>query len=432
MTDTGRETRHVPAPRKLPRALRLAGWNLVFIMAALALVALAGEAWLRSTVPFATVRYPLVFVPGVGAMLPPDTEVRWTNEIDFWTVSRTNRLGFLDREPPSPERAAEGCHVAVIGASFVEAKQVPIADKFHVRLEEMAARELPALDVTTSAFGMGGTGQVNQLAFYDEYARHLRPKLVVQVFTSSHELIRNSPGLSVLWVQRGDPDRQRHVSAAKDATGAIHLRAPDPGYREFRAPPSLRPPPEPWDRQARRRIYSMSWLADWLAAKKLVLFPAPGADPDPALVAWGESLAARPRYAALLDGWRPTTKERLIRTFAEAQLPPAFEEAWEYTAFALDRLKERTERDAAALVILAAHTVAKRGERVLQRLNAMAEARDVPVIDQRDYIARQGGSIEAATFAHDEHWSPTGHRWAAEALLEYLKRNQWVCSPPTA
>ena len=61
-------------------------------------------------------------------------EVRWTNGLDFWTVSRTNSPGFLDREPPDPERAAASRHVAVFGDSFVEAKEVAVADKFHVRL----------------------------------------------------------------------------------------------------------------------------------------------------------------------------------------------------------------------------------------------------------------------------------------------------------
>ena len=52
------------------------------------------------------------------------------------------------------ERAAASCHITMIGDSYVEALQVPIADKFHVRLEDLAARELRHLDVTTSAFGV--------------------------------------------------------------------------------------------------------------------------------------------------------------------------------------------------------------------------------------------------------------------------------------
>ena len=38
--------------RKLRRILRVAGWNALPLMAGLVLIGLAGEAWLRSTVPF--------------------------------------------------------------------------------------------------------------------------------------------------------------------------------------------------------------------------------------------------------------------------------------------------------------------------------------------------------------------------------------------
>ena len=91
-----------------------------------------------------------------------------TNRVDFWTVSRTNRRGFVDREPLSPERAAGSCHIAMIGDFMVVAHQVPIPDKFHVRLKALATRKLPDLDITTSAFGFGGSGQIMQLPFYDE------------------------------------------------------------------------------------------------------------------------------------------------------------------------------------------------------------------------------------------------------------------------
>ena len=118
--------------------LRLAVWNVGLLLAGLVLIAAAGEAWLRLTKPFMRNSIPMGrFVPGTG----------------FWTASRANRWGFLDRDPPPPGRAAASCHVSVIGDSFVHAMQVPVADKLHVRLEALAARRLPALDVTTSASG---------------------------------------------------------------------------------------------------------------------------------------------------------------------------------------------------------------------------------------------------------------------------------------
>ena len=68
---------------------------------------------------------------------------------------------------------------------------------------------------------------------------------------------------------------------------------------------------------------------------------------------------------------------------------------------ALDQFKERADRDGAgaALVILSAHAMRILGDLGFGRLNALAEPRDIPVIDQYDHI-----------------------------LLEWLKRNQDVCT----
>ena len=417
--------------------LRLAGWNALLLVAGLALVGLAGEAWLRSTVPFVTVRYPLVFVPGVGAMLPPDTEVRWTNKLDYWTVSRTNRLGFLDREPPSPERAAEGCHIAMIGDSFVEARQVSVPEKFHVRLEELAARELPRLDVTTSAFGMSGTGQIDQLAFYDEYARPLRPRLVVLVFVPN-DYIDNFP----LWraLRTGlDPDHLPHVSAARAEDGGFRLRPPDPEYPRFELPRFPEPPATPQWWTLVERAPRASWFLSWLRAKHTLLFNERGIDAYAQRVGRMEVLSRRPAHARLLDGWRPVSMGDLemrpanedtpsfFALFQEGNGSPFYTEALAFTAFGLDQFKERAERDGAALAILATHRMRRFGGGAFARMKAMAAERGIPVIDQGGFIHRRGAGLRDAGWAHNDHWSPTGHRWAAEALLEYLKRNQGVC-----
>ena len=350
-------------------ALRLAGWNALWVIAGLALVALMGEAWLRSTVPFRENYNPMVFVPDVGRMRPPDTEVRWTNGLDFWTVSRTNRLGFLDREPPSPERAAKSCHVTMIGDSFVVAKQVSIPEKFHVRLEEMAARELPHLDVTTSAFGKHGTGQIDQLAFYDEYVRHLRPKLVVLVFVPN-DFINNFP----LWrsIRNGlDPEHLPYVSAVRAADGSFRLRPPDPDYRRFRLPRLSGSPSTPSRRSfisyGIRAFLHRSYFWTWWGTKRSLLFNDADVAAYPRRVARAELLSRRPAYASLLDGWRPVLRGNVnirpanedppsfFTLFQEGNPSPFYNEALAFTAFGLDEFKRRAERDGAALVILATH-----------------------------------------------------------------------------
>ena len=60
-------------------------------------------------------------------------------------------------------------------------------------------------------------------------------------------------------------------------------------------------------------------------------------------------------------------------------------------------------------------------------MKELAAERGIPVINQADVIYRQGAELRDAEWAHDDHWNPTGHQWAVEALREYLKRNQDVC-----
>ena len=389
------------AGMKIRRALRLAGWNALFLVLGLALIGVAGETYWRLRAPFGETFRPYAWSPDVGAVYKPHADVRWTNHLDFWTESRTNGLGFVDREPIGLERAAASCHVAMIGDSYVEALQVPIADKFHVRLEEFAAEELRHLDVTTSAFGISGTGQVNQLAYYDEFARYLRPSLLVLVFVNN-DFVNNAPILEGLR-QGLDPDRLHAVSATRGADGIITLRPPYPYSQESRlAVPSRHT-------RAADRLTGVSLFANWLNAKRRASFAD---DTDAELVAQVALLSQRsPGYAALLDGWQPTTREGMDDPFYAQDLPSVYEDALDFTAFALDQFKERADRDGAALVILSIHHMGTRGDLPFDRLTALAEPRGIPIIDQHDYITRQGAKPRDAIWEHDGHWNATGHQW---------------------
>ena len=412
-----------PATGRGRRALRLVGWNALFLVLGLTLIGVVGEMYLRLRVPFWENDAPRAWFPTVGRTFTPNAEVRRTNRLDFWVESRTNSLGFLDREPVGIERAAASCHIAMIGDSYVEAIQVPIADKFHVRLEELAAEELRHLDVTTSAFGISGTGQVNQLAYYDEFARTLRPALLVLVFVDN-DFFENAPILYGLYYGI-DPDRLTAVSATRGADGTITLRPPHPPLPESRLAAMASTSP-PWRSRVTDRLVGMSALARWLEIKTEAWFPA---DIDPELIDWVALLSRRsPRYAALLDGW-PTTRED-IWTFPNARdLPSVYEDALDFTGFALDQFRERADRDGAALVILTSNYMGTRGDLGFDRLTALAEARGIPVIDYHDYVLRQGAEPRRDTrWEHNSHWNIAGHRWATEALLEYLKENQEICT----
>ena len=295
----------------------------------------------------------------------------------------------------------------MIGDSFVEAKQVPIVDKFHVRLEELAARHLPHLDITTSAYGQAGTGQINQLPYYDEFARHLSPKLVVLVFVPN-DFENNSPVLSALrW--RTHLDRQPFVTAIRDENDALKLRPP---YRDWQ-----------------RRLLPLSddvRIGEHLRWSYFVyeLY----SDLYPLFSSFRHQLIGHPSYEVLLDEGQVMFRRIW---FNKKTLPPSQEKELAFTAFGLDQFVERTKRDGASLVILTIHDMRTRGYPAFDRLNAMAEARGIPVIDQYDYIRRQGADPETdPIWTRDFHWNAQGHQWAAEALLEYIKENPEVCTRP--
>ena len=422
-------TRRKHASPRWRGVLRLLGRNALLLAAGVALVALAGEAWFRLTVPFPrSSDEHRVFVPNVGYLRPPDMELRHTNGVDFWNVSRTNSLGFLDREPPRPEDAAATCHVTMIGDSFVDAKEVPIRDKLQVRLEELAASRLLHLNVTTSAFGMENTGQVQQFPFYDEYARKLRPKLLVLVFVDN-DFLDNSPVLqAITW--GWDPEHLPHTNAKKRPDGTMELRLPDPDGGKIRLP-VLRGPLE----SLVDRVTEVSWFAVWLRAKQRVWYH-PSRRPTfvgPRGAKWAEMLSQRPRYAALLEGWQSVEwigTEMLHGFDRGSAWPLVFDDALDYTAFALEQFKQRADRDGAKLAILATHTLKVKGTHLFERLGEMAATLAIPVIDQADYILRQGAKFPDARWPHDGHWNPAGHQWAAEALLEYIEENQEICDGP--
>ena len=233
-------------------ALRIAAWNIGLVALALAFAMLAGETWLRLTKPFMFVSHQREFVAGVGPMFVPGSEARLTDARFFWTVSRANAWGFLDRPPvpaprPNPDPATATpprCHVALIGDSFLVARQVPIADKVHVRLEAELAAMWPHLSVTTTAFGMVDSGQINQLPLYDHYARRLSPGALVLVFVGN-DFANNSATLSALRARRPegrDPLRQPRLTAALDARGGFVLRPPQhPGHRQRRGTAASEP-----------------------------------------------------------------------------------------------------------------------------------------------------------------------------------------------
>ena len=416
-----------PPPRNVRRILRVVGWNLLFILAGLLLIGIAGEVYLRVTVPFTDYYHPFWrFVPGVGMLNEPNAESRFTNNLDFWMFQRANSLGFWDREPIASDDASESCHITVIGDSFVAAKEVPVSDKIQVRLEEIAVRETPHLNVTTSAFGVDRTGQVNQLSLYDGYARHMNPDLVVLVFVTN-DLENNSAMLYGLRTGN-DPNHLPYAQAYRGADGLMSMRPPDPDFYNYQLPQ----PSETlqlstwllsWATRELRHLSDISYFARWMDTKYRHLSSL--SDDSAKRIARVRYLMEQPDHAHFFEGRDPA--EVVSRMSMEISLgieSAISREAWDATKFGLEQFRRRADHDGAALVLLTVYDSGGKGSPVFDRLASVGASMDIPVVSQHDYIADQGGRVKDAHWSHDGHWSPAGHLWAAEAVWEYIK-TEW-------
>ena len=354
----GQSPRRPGRPSRPRRVARLLGWNALILFGLLALAAGGAEAYLRLAAPSfgGEAALPARMVPGVGVIRPPGAEIRYLYGAGFRQASRANSLGFVDREPPGPKRAAESCHVTLIGDSFVEALEVAIADKAQVRLEELAAREAPELDVTTSAFGFRGTGQINQLAFYDAYARRLSPDVVVLV-AAQNDFLDNSLPVKA-WHRGFHPDYPPWLFA-RDRNGEMEFVPPAADLDELRAnllSRLLAEPEVPRERWWLRppagmetTLRARSHLVDWLWRTLDGAGQSGGG--GSVLRARAEWLSRHPRHATFRQGWHASYyEEGLLR---EERPPPVYREALDVTRFALEQFRERAERDGAALVVLA-------------------------------------------------------------------------------
>ena len=400
--------------------LRVTGWNAVLIIVGVVGALFVKELYHWQTMPFTDSFVPWRFRPGVGFVPEPNTDVRYTNRLDYWTVSRTNSLGFLDREPISPEQAARSCHISMIGDSFVDARQVPTADKFHVRLEALADREMPHLNVTTSAFGMSASGQVAQLRLYDAYARWLSPKLVVLPFIRN-DLTDNSKLLTA--VTKGwRPDRMPYSYAERIPDGTIILIPP---YHE----------PE------KLSVRKSQPSADTLMGKVSFLFKSSHTlvyDLQllyPNVQTWATGMFTHleaiknlyPQYRDAFGDWQPADDRIESVESADAFFvddpPPVFKDAVDFTAFALDQFKQRAAHDNFALLLLDVHL----SRRMRMLVTSLATDREIPIVSMEDYLTSRGIVQQETHWPHDQHWSPAGHQLAAEVLLEYLEHNQAIC-----
>jgi hypothetical protein len=126
--------------------------------------------------------------------------------------------------------------------------------------------------------------------------------------------------------------------------------------------------------------------------------------------------------------------------FFAQHLSPAFEDALAFTGQAFDEFLRRGRRDNFKLVVLADKSMYRYGGLPLgaknplsktgqyDRLEGLTRARGIPLIDLYQHIVSLDEDPLKASFSRDGHWSPQGHRWAAEALNSFFKTHPEICA----
>lgn len=437
--------------RKAPE-VRIIRWILrdvlpavAITLATLAAITGAAEIYFRWSVPFITGEWPMQFDSAVGVTFKPGARVRHTNHVDYWVDAKVNALGFLDREPPRSK--SEGtCRIAILGDSFVEAAQVPINQKVQIRLEQLLKERLPAKRFDAMAFGYSGTGQLNQLPFYDSFARPLRPDILVLV-AIANDMANNVAALES--VRNGwHPNHNPRLFARRNGTsGKFELVPIDPEWASKVLPPDAELLAQTTLQRGNQALRSISYFYNWLFMNVSIQFPdvarlvaGPGA--DRVYAANMRKVEGLPGYAGVFDGWRYPQDLDFDSMFFAQDMPPIFKEAEALSGFALDEYLRRGARDGFKVVMLTSSSLSLRFEDKVQfgrsmvdrgyqkRFADLAKAHGVPVIDQYDHLIARGGKPEQAHFSRDGHWSAQGHLWAAEALADYIQANPAICARP--
>jgi hypothetical protein len=357
----------------------------------------AAEIYLRARAPFVDVAWPSYVHPVAGFLMRPREEVRHTNQTEFWVREKTNSLGFLDREPVIPKPPGT-YRILVLGDSFVEAAQIPMARKFHVLLEQKLKSASAAKAVDVVAMGFSGTGQSAQLSFYEAFGRSLQPDLVI-LLVIRNDFANNSPILESIrngWHPYHPP--------------RLFFEVDGDGFRRVDID-------EQWEKH---------------------LIHRPGLDPVANTSTNIQVLRRDPAFTRQLDGWRYPPDLDADQMFCADSPPLVFQQATRITGHVFGRFAELARKDRFRILVVAAEnltTLCKglettrpvRPDAVIAKAKELAKGAGLELLDLHPAFASKPDP-SAAMFRHDTHWNEIGHEWAAAAVADHLKQRPLLLS----
>lgn len=298
----------------------------------------------------------------------------------------------------APGRAAPGTlRIALVGDSYVEARQIALESTLGVRLEDEVGDCLPGQPVEVLAFGVTGYGTAQEYLLYRERIRAYHPDVLLLAFLTGNDVGDNRADV------RMDDDPSPYFSLAADgslvlddsfrSSAQYRSRSADAGWLWFRR-----------HSQLVRALYAMRGHGNGAARGELGLADEVYAPPtsEAWTDAWARTEALLARYAH--DTREDGTRFEVVTLSNAIQVDPdaAVRERYRESVGSSDlfypdhRIADAGARDGYPVLTLA------------PLLLAYAEAHDVQLHGFPNTTMGTG------------HWNEEGHRVAASEIARWL------------
>ena len=369
---------------------------LIGLVAAL----LVAEGMLR----VAGVQSRLVYTPNAyyGWGEPPGYKFVWSTESQDQQIT-INSLGLRDFEYPY-RKPDDTFRILVLGDSFAEALQVPLDHSFSKVLEhELNDGKHGTRKVEVINAGVSGYGTDNELLFFTHEGYKYQPDLVLIAFYLGND-VRNN------WypLEERDAGGQRKPYYDMGPEGLVLKHFP---FVEH----------ESWTTRVKvflnrhSRLYTFSReLRDRLAHGNVAV--ASNAAPS-----------------------IPFDFEVFLQ-----EPPPDWDKAWQVTAGVLEKLKTEAASHDAKVLVVAIPTAFQVQPQILEqrfaaapalrtaslaitgpneRLAAICEAAQIPLLDLLTYLQGEASQSDASLYlTTDHHWNAAGHRAAGLRMTQEISR----------
>jgi len=337
-------------------------------------------------------------------ILRPDKEFIWKKSC-FKNKVVTNSFGFHAPEF-NIEKKSDELRIVVLGDSYVEALQIPLDKTFSMILEKYLNQDkLTNKKVVVYPIGISGNGTYLNYLYYLNYARKLKPDIVILAFLFGNDFRDDSDELSQIYLkQTGDFAIKIKPQPKFDLQGNLIISTP-------------------------LSTKIISGFKNVLRKSRAIVF------------LYNQFVQMKTNYFIKKSeqkeelGFIPIDNQVSLKNY-----PDYWENAWLLEKKLLQIFKETVEKDGSKfiLVSLTEHWRVDKNalrdyswynqldlDKPEKMLSEIAKDLKITYFPLLPYLRMKFEKEKLReVFECDGHWNEIGHKWAAEALLQFFEQNK--------